>query len=221
METPGVIPEYRYSYWAATYPFFEGNLTFVQDSVQSEGVALVHAFDADGAELYFQYVRVPSGDRVRLPLDEILQGGRIEGGMRHGLLLVTTQATVGTHLSLSTPEGEFFSMGQLSTISARGPFFLPLIGSREQIPFLALSNLEPIAGNARVKLVTQEGEQEEIVPLPARGSRVLSIYDTFRLEEGDRGYLRLTVKVNDAQIGVQLLTQRLNVSPQVEFSTVL
>jgi hypothetical protein len=202
------------TFWVSTYPFFESTLCVVPpvplQAINDAGFPIdVAIYDPDGAELNSARLVASPIQPTTIDLDQFLGGCKIESGLKHAQVVVTSAAgSLHTCRIHSRESGSF--MGPMMWFNNDRAAFLPVTFSVERSYLAAFSNGTTAETAVRCKLICGKRAPETILTLPPRGSRIVSLSSTFpefASVEGaatTQAYLRLTTR-SEGGVGVQLI----------------
>jgi hypothetical protein len=213
-------------FWVCTYPFFSTTLFLIPPGGVRAGEggwkSALRLFDADGVLVNDVGLQIPEGRVGVVDLDILLGSCKLESGMKHGHLQVSSEA--GTkHICRLFARERGAMMGQPQVLSAERVTFFPIVLADDRAPFVALINQSPRNASVKCKLFCGSRNPETECVVPAMGARVLSItgeFADFMETPGEKqlqAYLRLGVRDSET-LGAQLV-ERVRVARDNEYYT--
>lgn len=227
----------RTHFWITSQPFCEALLFLVPQTAttaltgctQDVSPALLRLFDCDGGVVNEVHCSSVTGAPVVLELEALLEGCKLESGLRHGHLMIEHDASVSPALRLQNRGGAVVS-GASSPVDKDHAMFSPVTLGSDRASLLTLVNFGAGVAEVRVRLMVGNRNPDMVQSLPAFGSRVICLEHEFRqalmadfskaavrkvagaAETADpftetRGYVRVSVR-NDQTVGVQLVESR-------------
>lgn len=200
-------------FWVSTYPFFSTELFIVPALKGQEGsvpgVTSLILYDADGAVANEVKLQFPSGVVGFVDLELLLGSCKLEGGMKHGQLVLRSPA--GTkHLCRIANANRSWGLGEPQEVTVQRAAFLPVGFSEESASFATFVNYAGDEAKVRCRLYAGSKNAEIEISIPGNGSRILSLEAEFaeytELAEGEKrhAYLRIAGR-SEGVVGVQLL----------------
>ncbi len=197
--------------WVAAYPFVDTTLFMVPANPVMSPPEPVTAelYDADGNlanELAFEY---PRGHAGVVELETVMGDCKLEGGFRHGHLVLRTPVGVSHYLRMNSREGAAL-IGEPVALGPERSGFFPLTIDDGRNYYVALVNHTKTPATVKCRLFCAKRSPEAMFTVPALGSRLLSLATQFaeyaELESGKQlqAYIRLSTK-SDTTVGVQLI----------------
>ncbi|NDC37221.1 MAG: hypothetical protein EBZ48_04120, partial [Proteobacteria bacterium] len=230
----------RTHFWVTSQPFCEAVLFIspqtlgAAQSLSLEGtasVALLRLFDSDGGVVTEAQCGSANGAPVMLELDALLEGCKLESGLRHGHLMIEHDASVRPAVRLQNRGGAVLT-GASMPVDRDRAMFSPVTLAPERASLLTLVNFGAGMAEVRVRLMVGNRNPDLVYNLPPFGSRVVCLEQEFRqalmvdFAKGDsskgqprrgvsatdapptfsetRGYVRVSVR-NEQTVGVQLV----------------
>jgi hypothetical protein len=209
-------------FWVAAPPLFSSALLVgTGDDAAGAGRARAHLeiFDLDGNQVNSVDVEFPSHEVGFVELEPFISGLKMQGGVAHGHLKVTSPA--GTrHLYRQTIGTSVVLYQDPSPVQNRESSFLPVVigGRREHM--LVLVNTGEEEGQIACRIYYGNRSPEWTLSVPGNGSRVVSLEsellastDQKTWEKGAiQAYVRFTGK-HQSPIGGQIIERTLGESP--------
>lgn len=189
-------------YWISTYPFFAHSLLVVpppHHSSESDSgfTTSLTLYDADGMLANQLTIQRDRAQITNVELDPLMGGCKIESGLKHGHLLVSSPPGFTHICRVLGPQGNtLITPG--TPLSRDLSSFMPLTFSAERTHLLALINTSDQLAQVRCRLYCGKRTPESSTEVPARGMRLLSVqaeFSDFAVVEGAKrvnAYARLT-----------------------------
>lgn len=197
-------------FWVGSSPFFETTLfitpPFKSSETQSSKIEL---YDADGTLVNELEASFPEGEVGVFELSQVLSRCKLESGLRHGHLIVTSKKGSNHRCRIFTKEGASF-LGQPSHVSDNQGTFFPVTFSEDRSSLLAVVNHKADPISIKLRLFCGQRAPDTYCIVPGYASRLFGVEEEFSdvvADLGDRslqGYLRLGAK-REASYGVQLI----------------
>lgn len=204
-----------FHYWVCSNPFFETTLFLVPaadcpHSDLSNG-ASVSLFDPDGDAVNELEVQFPAGTVGVVELNSLFGSSKLEGGFKHGHMVVRAAKGVKPLCRLNT-RNQAAVLGEPRQLSAGRSSFFPLLFAESRSSFLALVNCGTEETTIKCRLFCGKRIPETDCLIPGLGARIISIEDEFpdyAVAEEDKkiqAYVRLGSK-SAQPVGVLLFEQ--------------
>jgi hypothetical protein len=197
-------------FWFCAYPYFEPVVYFIPetgarlegDSEQIEESGQSHAIrvlDCDGALINEIEAEFPKHKLGWIECEPLLAGCKFESGIKHGTLEVKSRGRFKHKLGLLSARQPLLFVPMRPLVKNVGEFF-PLYYNNGRKVYLAASNQSEKEVSIRCRLVVQQRSPEIELKIPARASRVFSVWDAFSeafevgTQDGVLSYLRCNLK---------------------------
>ena len=195
-------------FWVAGAPFFSSTLLVVPNSdepADGRTTTVLDLFDVEGVKANSVELEFPSREVGVIELEPFVAGLKVEGGVHHGHLLVSSPAGTRHLMRLGLPMGVSVLRDPF-VIRSRESLFLPLVlgGRREHL--MALVNTTGDTAQVTVRLFYGNRSPEWNVTVPPSGVRLVPLEEELLAgseekgwEKGSvQGYLRFTPKHSSA-----------------------
>ncbi len=201
-------------FWVSTYPFFTTTLFVQPPGVSGETVAetALTLYDADGAMINEAKMQFPGGRAGFVELDSLLGSCKLEGGLKHALLVLRSPA--GTRHTCRIAQGDrTAALGELAEFSASQTAFLPVTFGENLLSFLVVCNYAKDEARVKCRMYLGSKSSEIELSIPSSGSRIISLEGDFAdfadIADGEKrhGYVRLVTK-SEETLGVQLIEKQ-------------
>lgn len=211
-------------FWVCSYPFFETTLFVIPDfktSVSKTGVhSSITLYDPDGDVVNELSIVTNNQDVGIVELGATMGACKIESGLKHGHMVVTSPAGYRHECRISTRE-KGAMLGKPAPFSLHKATFFPVLFGDNRASFLAVMNKSEEDATVKCRLYCGKRTPNMECVIPARGVRVISVADEFPdycvTQEGKRiqAYVRLATK-GSAKLGV-LLFERTRMLRDTDF----
>ncbi|RMG41454.1 MAG: hypothetical protein D6719_08530 [Candidatus Dadabacteria bacterium] len=195
-------------FWIGSFPFLESSLLICPSFVLS-GTSSLRFFDPDGMLCNQAQVEFKSGAVGVMELAQFIEGCKLEAGLKHAHLEVTSPPGTRHLLRVHTREGAAV-VGEPVKIKRNKGAFYPVTFAADRSALLCFVNSGNSEALVKCRLYVANRTPETLLTVPPYGSRVISLKAEFIDYIAEResmlipGYVRLTTKSPDL-IGVQLL----------------
>ncbi|MDC0358234.1 hypothetical protein OAO01_05400 [Oligoflexia bacterium] len=223
-------PEVRSHFWVCSFPFFETTLFILppvcseESSCTSTFESLVSFFDADGSLINEVSVVVPKAEIGVLEVDQCMGSCKLEGGLKHGHIVVTSAPGSKHFCRMHTGEGAAL-LGEPTVLQKEQSNFFPLTFSEEKSSFLCVVNHGEEEAHLKCRLFLGKRTPDFSCSVPAFGSRVFNVESEFSeytdISEGQliQAYLRLSSR-GSQPVGVLLVERTDNEKDKGIFTSV-
>ena len=195
-------------FWVCSSQFLESSI-ILTGLPGADGRATFELLDCDGALVNKIELQYAAGRPETFELDQLMGGCKIESGMAHGHLFVSSSPGTSHYLRMQS-RSQAVLVGESSVISSRRSGFFPVSFSPKKCSFLTLVNLTTSETTVKCRLFCGKRMPEAYLILPPLGSRVMLLATQFAeyipQDETDLvpGYNRLTVG-GEHSIAAQLI----------------
>ena len=166
-------------------------------------------FDADGAMVNEVSLLLPRGKASCFELGPFLSSAKLEGGLQHGLLEVSSTVVSSAECRMQALRSSS-RLGAPTPLTNRKSTFLPVGLSKEREQLVVLTNYADERVAVKCRFFKGKRNPEFDVILPAKGSRVFGVRSEFAdyidltRDEVQDAYVRLSTR-SEGVVGVQLL----------------
>lgn len=212
------------NFWISSFPYFSSTLLLSSSGLFAESEHQFLFFDPDGEIVNEVTCSFEPGQCNSLELDTFLESCKLEAGLKHCHLQVTSPPGTRHQLRIHSKESACFS-GPAVPVSANQGGFFPLVLTRDRSFLLGIINRSDVEGNLRVRLFAGSRAPETTCLVPARGARIVSIPAEFPsyIPEGagkhQQAYLRMGT-TSDSILGVQLIERNDTIGDRETYSSV-
>jgi hypothetical protein len=193
-----------YHFWMVTYPFFDSVLLI---ATGPEDVPIeFKIYDVDGALTAETTLKFSAQTTTPLKFDELMSGCKMESGIKHAH--VAARPKNAAFLSLQIESVEWSTpISPMRTVLAGAPIFAPFVVEKERAWIGGLVNINPVETLVRVRSIVSKTISEAQITVPGFGVRTISaaLFANHQEWEEGFGYLKLSVRGADEQIGVQVI----------------
>lgn len=209
--------------WVSASPYFESVLLIAADPDRGGGSVQLSLFDASGEPVNEVEVQYPADAPYLLALEPLMGDCKLESGIRHGHLVVEHDESVVVLHRLQAKESAVLQ-GPPALVTEAAATFFPIIMAPDICSFLCAINLDQQDQRLRCRLFIGNRSPDVVVSVPARGSSLVMLEQSFLEfvpragESRVHAYVRLSTK--SGRLGVSLLEREGAESEQKVFSTV-
>lgn len=225
----------RTHFWVTSQPFCDAVLFLTPQQIPVDpdistpefSPAIIRIFDCDGGVVNEAQCGSANGAPVVFELDALLEGCKLESGLRHGHLMIEHDSSMRPTLRLQNRGGAVLSAASMPVDGDRA-MFSPVTLAPERASLLTIVNFGAAAAEVRVRLMVGNRNPDMLHTVPPFGSRVICLEQEFRAAltqdfnkassrravpatpgaqepfAETRGYVRVSVR-NGQTVGIQLV----------------
>jgi hypothetical protein len=209
-------------FWVASSPSLSSTLFVVPGDLEvSDGRSLtvLELYDVDGVKVNSVEVEFPSSEVGVVELEPFATGLKVQGGIAHGHLAVTSLSG-SRHVVRQSMKEQTSIFSDPTVIRSRESCFAPLTLSARREHIVALVNASVEEAELTVRLFYGSRSPEWSVVVTGNGSKLISLEEDLLYTADDRvweksqlqSYIRVTSK-GSAQIACQVLERVCGDSP--------
>lgn len=209
MEVPVVAQHSRH--WICAGQFFSTSVLIVPGphAASNEPIPVAgNIYDCDGEIVnQFQTSVTPHGVAC-LELEPLMEGCKLESGLRHGQVSLETPAGFSHYCRFVGGDGAFL-MGTPFVLSRGRSAFFPITFGEARSHIVCLVNHSEQKGDVKCRLFLKNRTPDIVCSVPGNGTRLINVESHFLEYLADLGdsqlaYLRMISKGRE-EIGVQLI----------------
>jgi len=191
-------------FWVATAPYFSPTLLVVpgqDEPTDGRTSTVLDVFDPEGIKVNSVEVEFPSAETGVIELEPFIAGLKIEGGIQHGHLMVSSPSGSRHMMRLGLPSGAAV-LHDPFLVRSRESLFLPVsLGARRE-HLVSIVNAGGETAQVTVRLFFANRSPEWNVVVPPSGVRLVALEDELLSGSEEKGwekgavqaYLRFTPK---------------------------
>jgi hypothetical protein len=212
-------------FWVASSPTLSSTLFVIPGDLevsQGRSLTVLDLYDVDGAKVNSVEVEFPSSEVGIVELEPFCAGLKVQGGIAHGHLCVTSLAG-SRHVVRQSVKGQVAIYGDPTVLRSRESCFVPLALGAKREHLVVLVNAGADQAELTLRLFYGSRSPEWSIVVPGNASKMLALEEELLYTADDRvweksqlqAYVRVTAK-GGAQVTCQVLERVLADSPDQE-----